>query len=198
MLDEVELVALCKKGVLKAFGELIQRHERRLYGTLFHVLHNAEDARDALQDSFLQAYQSLDKFEGRSDFYTWLYRIGINVAITYKRKRRPVASLETGRRDPSADPPDPSNASEPSHAMVRAEQSSLIWKALGRLPKRDRALLVLKDMEGLCYEELAEVLDIPIGTVRSGLHRARLKLWRLLKDLEECNNGPHANGGARR
>jgi RNA polymerase sigma-70 factor (ECF subfamily) len=184
MLDDVELVAQCKEGSLHAFGELVQRHERRLFATLYHILHNAEDARDALQDAFLYAYQYLNQFEGRADFYTWLYRIGVNAAISFKRKRRFASSLETCRSGESLDPTDPSRASEPSHAMVCAEQATTVWNALGRLPKRDRTLLVLKDMEGLCYQDLADTLGIPIGTVRSSLHRARLKLWRMLKDHE--------------
>jgi RNA polymerase sigma-70 factor, ECF subfamily len=184
MLEDLELVAQAKDGSLEAFGELIQRHERRLFSTLYHILHNSEDARDALQDAFLYAYQYLHQFQGRADFYTWLYRIGVNAAISFKRKKRFGASLETARSGELLDPMDLSRASEPSHAMVRAEQATTVWNALGRLPKRDRALLVMKDMEGLCYQELAEALEIPIGTVRSSLHRARLKLWRMLKDHE--------------
>ena len=187
MLDDVQLVVLCKEGRLDAFGELIQRYEKRLFATMYHILHNAEDARDALQDAFLLAYRSLDQFEERSEFYTWLYSIGVNAASTFKRRQRPRSSLETCRNGHSFDPPDLSHASEPSHALVCAEETTLVWAALGRMRKRDRAVLVLKDIEGLCYQDLATFLNMPIGTVRSRLHRARLKLLRLLK--EQKNGG---------
>ena len=98
MLDDIQLVDLCKEGRLDAFGELIRRFEKRLFPSLYHILQNSEDARDALQDTFLFAYQSLDKFEGRSDFFTWVYRIGVNTALTYKRKRRRTCSLITWGR----------------------------------------------------------------------------------------------------
>jgi RNA polymerase sigma-70 factor (ECF subfamily) len=181
MLDDLHFVALCKEGQLDAFGELIRRYENRLFFPLYQILQNAEDARDALQDAFLLAYQSLNGFEGRCDFYTWLYRIGVNTALTYKRKRRRACSLNTRLDGKSHDPVDASRASEPSHALTCAEQSTMVRNALRRLGKNDRALLVLKDMDGLRYQEVADLLKVPIGTVRSRLHRARLKLWKLLQ-----------------
>jgi RNA polymerase sigma-70 factor (ECF subfamily) len=182
MSDDVQLVALCKAGSLDAFGELVHRYEGRLFATMCSILYNAEDARDALQDTFLLAYESLDKFEGRSDFYTWLHRIGVNAAITFKRKRQSVSSLDQDGNGQSWEPPDTSHGSEPSHSMVCAEESTMVRKALARLSPRDRALLVLKDIEGLRYAELAVRLRMPLGTVRSRLHRARLKLLRLLSE----------------
>jgi len=185
MLDDAQLVALCKEGRLDAFGELVQRYENRLYPSLYYILQNAEDARDALQDAFLAAYQSIDRFDGRSEFYTWLYRIGVNSALTNKRKNRRIGSLNAGHEGKDLDPVDASHASEPSHAMTSAERSAMVWKALSRLTTNDRAMLILKDMEGLRYQDVADLLKVPLGTVRSRLHRARLKLLELLKETED-------------
>ena len=188
MLDDAQLVALCKEGRLDAFGELVKRYENRLFPTMYHILQNAEDVRDALQDAFLCAYQSLEQFEGRADFYTWLYRIGVNSALTSKRKGRRLCSLDAGVDGRPADLVDSSRVTEPSHAMTCAEQATMVWSALSRLSSKDRAMLVLKDMEGLRYQQVADVLNVPIGTVRSRLHRARLKLFELLKDTHETRN----------
>ena len=185
MLDDLQLIALCKEGRLDAFGELIQRHESRLFPALYHILQNAEDARDALQDTFLSAYQSVGQFEGRCEVYTWLYRIGVNAALSYKRKRRRACSLSISDDGKILEPVDLSRASEPSQALFSAEQFTTVWEALSRLTTNDRALLVMKDMEGHRYQEVADLLKVPIGTVRSRLHRARLKLWKLLKEKNE-------------
>lgn len=187
MSEDLKLIALCREGRLDAFGDLIKRYESRLFPALYHILQNAEDARDALQDAFLCAYQSLDQFEGRADFYTWLYRIGVNAALTHKRKRRRACTLNLCDEGRTLEPVDVSRASEPSHALTRAEQFTMVWDALSCLTTNDRALLVLKDMEGMRYKEVADLLKVPIGTVRSRLHRARLKLWELLKEKDEGN-----------
>ncbi len=180
MTDEQQLVALCKSGRMDAFGELVRRHQSRLFTQVSRILPNEEDARDVVQSTFLLAYQALDRFEGRSDFSTWLYRIGVNTAFTFKRKQRPLASIDASRGGAGMDCPDRSRGSEPAAGLVCSEEATLVVKALGRLSTPDRTLLIMKDVDGLRYEELAAILRIPIGTVRSRLHRARLKLRGLL------------------
>lgn len=118
-------------------------------------------------------------------FFTWLYRIAVNTAISHKRKQRVLLSID-GHRDGEAglEPLDPSDLSRPSHGLEQAEQASRIQRALARLSPEHRAVLVMKDMEGQKYEHMAEVLDVPIGTIRSRLHRARLELRTLLEQDE--------------
>lgn len=180
--DDSRLIADCLAGRTAAFGELVRRYQDRLYNTVYRLVDNAEDAQDVVQDAFLNAYQSLGSFKGDSQFFTWLYRIAFNTAISLKRKQRAVLSLRAGRTDEGGvEPLDPSEESRPEHALERAEQERRIQRALARLSPEHRAVLILKDMEGQKYEAMAEILQVPIGTVRSRLHRARLELRELLQ-----------------
>jgi RNA polymerase sigma-70 factor (ECF subfamily) len=183
--DDHRLIAECLKGRSEAFGELVSLYQDRLYNTVFRLVDNAEDARDVVQEAFLSAYQSLQSFKGDSLFFTWLYRIAVNTAISYKRKQRIVLRFQGGGEEP-AEPPDPSEANRPEHAMEMAEEEKRVHEALNRLSPEHRSVLIMKDMEGQKYEDMAEILRVPIGTVRSRLHRARLELRDiLLKDQQE-------------
>jgi RNA polymerase sigma-70 factor, ECF subfamily len=184
--DDHRLIAECLQGDTAAFGVLVRRYQERLYNTVYRLVGNAEDSYDVVQESFLSAYQSLDSFKGDSLFFTWLYRIAVNTAISLKRKQRAVVSIDAGRNgEPGIEPPDPSELSRPGHALEQAEQGRRIQEALARLSPEHRAVLVMKDMEGQKYEIMAEVLEVPIGTIRSRLHRARLELRELL-EKDEC------------
>jgi RNA polymerase sigma-70 factor (ECF subfamily) len=184
--DDRRLIAECLQGRTAAFGELVQRYQDRLYHTVYRLVDNAEDARDVVQDAFLHAYQSLDGFKGDAQFFTWLYRIAVNAAISQKRKQRPVLSLDRGRNeeDTQAEPLDASEFSRPGRALEQAEQDRRIQDALNRLSPEHRTVLILKDMDDQKYETIAEILRVPIGTVRSRLHRARMELRQLLQDPE--------------
>lgn len=184
--DDSRLIAECLAGRTAAFGELVRRYQDRLYNTVYRLVDNAEDAQDVVQDAFLSAYQGLGSFKGEAQFFTWLYRIAVNTAISLKRKQRAVLPLRTGPADESgAEPLDRSEDSRPEHALERAEQERRIQQALGRLSPEHRAVLILKDMEGEKYETMAEILQVPIGTIRSRLHRARLELRELLRRDDE-------------
>jgi RNA polymerase sigma-70 factor (ECF subfamily) len=180
--DDSFLIAQSVRGDRSAFGELVHRYQDRLYNTVYRVLGNAEDSQDVVQDAFLSAYQSLHHFKGDSRFFTWLYRIAVNSAISLKRKQRVVlsADLPTSRQA-AAEPLDESDASQPSSPLERAEEEQRLQAALGRLTPEHRAVLVLKDIEGEKYETIADILQVPIGTIRSRLHRARLELRDLLQ-----------------
>jgi RNA polymerase sigma-70 factor (ECF subfamily) len=175
------------KGDTAAFGELVRRYQDRLYGTVYRLVDHAEDAQDVVQDAFLNAYQALDSFKGDSLFFTWLYRIAVNTAISMKRKQRVVISMDVGRPEGVvAEPADTSEFSRPGQALEQAEQELRIQRALGQLSPEHRAVLVMKDMEGQKYETMAEILQVPIGTIRSRLHRARVELRDILsKDEKE-------------
>ncbi|HZT78952.1 MAG TPA: sigma-70 family RNA polymerase sigma factor [Gemmataceae bacterium] len=183
--DSYHLIAECLDGDTAAFGELVRRYQDRLYNTVYRLVDNPEDAHDVVQEAFLNAYQSLDSFKGDSRFFTWLYRIAVNTAISQKRKHRAVVSIDQGRSgEMSLEPPDESEYSRPGEAMERAEEERRIQAALNRLSPEHRAVLVLKDIEGHKYEMIAEILGVPIGTVRSRLHRARAELREILEREE--------------
>jgi RNA polymerase sigma-70 factor (ECF subfamily) len=180
--DDRRLISECLAGRTAAFGELVRRYQDRLYKSIFRVVDNAEDAYDVVQEAFLNAYQSLNSFKGDAEFFTWLYRIAFNSAISLKRKRKAVLRFEWGLGEKnSAEPLDESAFSQPGTALERSEEDASLQIALNRLSPEHRAVLVLKDLEGQKYEDIAEILDVPIGTIRSRLHRARLELRELLQ-----------------
>lgn len=184
--DDRQLIAECLNGRSDAFGELICRYQDRLYNTVYRLLDNADDAQDVVQEAFLSAYQSLENFKGDALFFTWLYRIAINTAISLKRKKKAVLSLHVGGEEGGGiDPLDASEYGQPSHALEQVEQERRIQQALNRLSPEHRAVLILKDMEGQKYEAMAEILQVPVGTIRSRLHRARSELRDILKAQED-------------
>jgi RNA polymerase sigma-70 factor (ECF subfamily) len=180
--EDRQLIADCLGGQTAAFGELVRRYQDRLYNTVYRLVGNAEDARDVVQDAFLNAYQSLDSFKGDAQFFTWLYRIAFNTAVSLKRKQRVILRIESGPGAGGAqEPVDPSESSQPGHALEQAEEERRLHEAIQRLSTEHRAVLILKDLEGLKYEEMAEALQVPVGTIRSRLHRARVELRELLQ-----------------
>ena len=184
--DDHRLITECLNGDAAAFGVLVRRYQDRLYNAVYRWVDNAEDAQDVVQEAFLNAYQSLDSFKGEALFSTWLYRIAFNTAVSLRRKQRAVLSIEAYRNgEGKGEPEDPSPVSRPGHALEQAEQERRIQEALNRLSPEHRAVLVLKDMEGQKYETMAQVLQVPIGTIRSRLHRARLELRELLEQDEK-------------
>jgi RNA polymerase sigma-70 factor (ECF subfamily) len=178
--DDRRLIANCLGGRRDAFGELVSRYQARLYNAVIRVVDNPEDAADVVQDAFLNAYQSLHSFKGDAEFFTWLYRIAFNTAISLKRKKRATVSLDASGPEGGIDPDDPSEYIKPGAALQRSEEEAQLQEAMNRLSHEHREVLVLKDIEGLKYEEIAEILGVPIGTIRSRLHRARLELRDLL------------------
>lgn len=188
--DDQELIDACLAGRTEAFGRLVVRYQDRLYHTLIGVLGSPDDARDAAQDAFVHAFRKLDTFRGNSAFYSWLFRIAINTAISQKRRNRRLhASIEAARENAGIEPTDNRPDARPSHALETTEQQQLVQEALSQLADEYRTVLVLKEMEGLKYEEIAEIVDCPIGTVRSRIHRARAELREKLRAmLRESGN----------
>lgn len=181
--DDTELITRCRRGDSAAYGELVRRYQDRLYNTVYRLVGHEEDARDAVQDAFLSAYQSLRKFKGDSRFFTWLYRIAVNAAITRKRKDRLNNRVDSAH---NFDAPEPSVEDEPGRGLERADDERVLQTALNRMTPEFRVALVLKEIDGLKYEEIAEVVGVPIGTVRSRIHRGRLELTELLRDRIEA------------
>jgi RNA polymerase sigma-70 factor (ECF subfamily) len=184
--DDHSLVQACRDGRTEAFGLLVERYQRRLYPTVLRLVGSAEDAEDVLQDAFFRAFEKLGQFQGESSFYTWIYRIAVNLALSGHRRRRVRASHTSAQRPLAArglDAADLSAEADPALRLERAERERIVESALDRLAPEHRAVVVLKDFDGRRYEEIGAILDIPVGTVRSRLHRARCELRDLLRIL---------------
>ena len=181
MREDGALIEATLGGDPEAFGELVRKYQDRLYNMMVHMVVCREEAEDVVQDTFVQAFRKLSSFKGNSAFYTWLYRIAFNLSISRRRKKKPGASLDQRRDDQGLEPVD---ASESQAARLeREERSGQIHAALAELSEEHRAILVLREMEDCDYETIAEMLDLPIGTVRSRLHRARSQLRESLRHV---------------
>lgn len=178
--DDAALVAAAVAGERQAFAALVERHQARVLALLERLTGCREQARDLAQETFVSAYRKLAGFEHRSAFSTWLHRIACNHAAAAGRRRRPVVSLDAppARGRPAIQPV--AHVADVSAGLEQEDLARQIAAALGRLDGRYREVVILSDMQGTSYEEIAATLDIPVGTVRSRLHRGRLELRRLL------------------
>src|SRR5436305_10513678 len=139
--DENSLIAACRAGRTEAFGVLVQRYQDRLYPTMLRLTGSADDALDLLQDAFLRAFEKLDRFQGESSFYTWVYRIAINLALSGRRRRRSFLSLGSGRTGAAVEPVRDPRECDPSVPLERAERDCLIQDALNALAPDHRAVV---------------------------------------------------------
>ena len=176
-MNDEELIQQCLAGDKTAYEKLVLKYQDRLYNTMSRIAENNEDALDVVQETFLQAYLRLASFRQSSKFYTWVYRIAFNLAMGLRRKRKPNLSVETMFDEAGDEPTDDSIT--PLDRIGNEEMSKILWAAIDRLHDEYRSVIVLREIEGCSYEEISQILDLPVGTVRSRLHRAR----NLLKDL---------------
>jgi len=180
-----ELVALAQAGDRGAFEELIERHKHKAYHIAFGFARNREEAKDLSQEAFLKAFAYLKKFDGRSSFYTWFYRIVVNVCLDHKRRSKRRAADEFDETSESRiEPSHQMNNPLPLDQQVLAGQISLRVKtALQTLPAKQRTAFVLKNHQGLSIKEIAEMMDTAEGTVKVHLHRAVTALRRSLAEF---------------
>ncbi|MEN6558625.1 MAG: sigma-70 family RNA polymerase sigma factor [Thermoguttaceae bacterium] len=181
MSDDDPWIDQTLRGQPEAFGHLALKYQDRLFQAVFHMVGHAEDARDLVQESLVQAMLHLDSFERHCAFYTWLYRIAFNAAMSHRRRRRPTASVEQASERAGVEPSDRGDG--PLETLEREEQCRQVQEAIARLDADHRAVLVLREIDGRNYESIAAILDIPLGTVRSRLHRARLELRERLQAM---------------
>jgi RNA polymerase sigma-70 factor (ECF subfamily) len=177
------LVEATLSGNRQAFGALVERYQDRLFNMLVRVLGSPDDASEVLQDAFVQAYTKLETFRGSSQFYTWMYRVALNMACSFRRgnkRRYDEQSVEQIRELSGAEPVD--HSLPPEQTALRIEQAELVQAALLEISEEHRQILVLREMEDCSYEAIAEILDLPVGTVRSRLFRARLQLKERLEN----------------
>ena len=184
MNEDARLIDEALAGNARSFGELVRKYQDRLFNTMFQIVGSREEAEDVVQDSFVQAFIKLNSFQGARAFYTWLYRIAFNVSVSRRRRKRPDVSIDAIREVTGNDPI--SVADSPTARLEREESVEQVQRALDRLNEEHRSILILREMEGFCYEEISNVLNMPIGTVRSRLHRARIQLREELKETLEA------------
>lgn len=183
-INEKKLIARATSGDPAAFNSLMQQHEGRMYAVALRMCANREDAQDCLQEAMLRVYRAISGFKGESSFSTWVYRITMNTCLDElrKRKNRQTTSLDN-LLDMGWSPSDDTNVPE-KHAL-RGESRRMLQTAIENLPEDMRSAIVLRDIEGLSYEEIAKALDINIGTIKSRISRGREKLREKLKENSE-------------
>jgi RNA polymerase sigma-70 factor (ECF subfamily) len=187
--SEADVIERAKRGDHEAFRVLVERYQGRAYGLALRVLRNEEQARDAVQDAFLKVYGALGKFEGRSGFYTWLYRLVMNVCLDMKRRDRSgrhveweeERAVEIAQGAESLAPGGEGRESRgPAAELERAELREAMSRAIEALPEASRRTLELREIDGLSYAEIAESLGVPKGTVMSRLFHARRRVQAAL------------------
>lgn len=173
--DEKKLLAEAKNGNTDAFGKLVQRYQRRVYTVIYRFVRNHTEADDLAQEAFIRAFKAIGRFDLRYPFSPWIYRIAINLTLNHLKKRRlPMVDADLERK-PSAD--------NPVSVLEQVETRRKVHAAIARLPLKLRQVLVLRVYEDWPYSQIAQVLDIPIGTVMSRLARARQAVKEELKGL---------------
>jgi RNA polymerase sigma-70 factor (ECF subfamily) len=188
--DDVELVKRCQAGDSGAFNSLVTRYRSKIFTMVYGMVQNEQDALDLAQEGFLKAWKSIHRFKGESSFYTWLYRIMTNVTIDSLRRkgihgeaefddRIAAVNVEPGSRTT------PSSVPLPHKKLEHREIRDRIDEAIARLSPEHRAVIVMKEIEDLQYNEIADILSCSLGTVMSRLFYARKKLQSLLRDLYE-------------
>ncbi len=178
-----------KKQEKDQFERLAGESERQVYAVCYHMMSSREDAQDCAQETMLRAFKAFGSFRRDASFSTWITRIAMNVCTDALRKRRPVTSLDAMRDDTNFDLPD---AGPTAYAQLeQKERVRLLREGLDELPEEMRQIIVLRDMRGMSYEEIAAVLEVPLGTVKSRVNRAREKLSGILQKSSELFS-PHS------
>jgi len=183
--EELAVINRFKNGDESVFETVIFTHQDRIYNLCRYMLGNAHDAEDAAQDTFIKAYQNLKNFRPDSSLYTWLYRIAVNTCIDYKRKPFWESLFKRSSEGEALVLDPPSDEPSPERLYESKQTGAALQAALNRLSPKLRAVIVLKEIEGLSYEEIAAALDISIGTVKSRISRAREELKRFMKKFME-------------
>ena len=183
---EGDLVNRARRGDLHAYDELVKRYQQRIYATIYHMTSNHEDANDLAQEAFIKAYSALKSFKGGSSFYTWLYRIAVNKTINFLKQRKNKFHLSLNDIDFNAEH-DPDlmaliSDKTPTRDVALSELQKQLNEALLTLSEPHRMVVVLHDVQGLSHDEIAEIMDCNIGTVRSRLFYARQQLQGQLAD----------------
>jgi RNA polymerase sigma-70 factor (ECF subfamily) len=194
--EETDLISRCQQGDQEALKGIFEKYQKKVYRIAYGVVRQREDALDVVQEVFIKLFRSIKNFKGRSQFYTYLYRMTMNTAIDHARKtgKQSMASLdEEGSFQPSDEP-----EKGPERILLQKELEERVKMAMEKLPAEQRAAIIFKDVEGLSYQEMAEAMGCSIGTVMSRLHYGRKRMQELLKDYVELHGeGRDASNAAR-
>lgn len=187
--EERLLLDRCRKGERNAFDELMRRYERRVYSFAYRLCGNHADASEIATDTFVRVYNSISRFRGDSSFITWLFRITTNIFLDERKRQRarPQQSLEEiiELEESSVRRQVEDTGPTPDQVALSAERTHMLQQAIESLPEYQRVMIVMYHQEDRSYEEIAEVLDLPVGTVKSRLNRARLALRDRLSSFRE-------------
>jgi RNA polymerase sigma-70 factor (ECF subfamily) len=182
-----DLISAVREGKIEAFDQIVRRYESKVLGVLYGMMRNSDDARDVAQDVFVKAYKSVDKFRGDSKLYTWLYRITVNMAIDYMRKKQKKAKVEYNDEVKISDdnPAVPVDRINPSKTVQNKELRTKLQEAIEQLPEEQKSTFVLREMQDMSYQEIADVMNCSVGTVMSRLFYARKKVRDMIKPYLE-------------
>ena len=185
-----QLINEFKDGINPAFDEIVYRYKDRLVNFLFRYTGNRDDSEDLAQDAFIKLYRSKHLYQEIAKFSTWFYTIAINVAKTYIKKKSKLSTLSISDYDPENDKDFdiPANVLEPDEETNARLENYYIQKAINSLDDTYKEAIILRDIQDLDYKEIAKILDIPIGTVKSKINRGREKLKVILKDIYKPND----------
>jgi RNA polymerase sigma factor RpoE len=184
--DDTDLVRRAQRDDLRAYDELIRRYQERIYGTIYNMTSNHEDANDLAQETFIKAHRALKSFKGDSSFFTWLYRIAVNKTINFLKQRKNRAAMSLNDLDFNAEN-DPDLVALVSHKTPQrdaglSELQEKLNEAMQKLSEPHRLVVTLHDVQGLPHDEIAKIMDCNVGTVRSRLFYARQQLQAYLTD----------------
>jgi RNA polymerase sigma-70 factor (ECF subfamily) len=188
---EYLLIKKCKKGNIDAFQELIEKYQKTVYNIAFRMLKNPEDAMDISQEALIKVYKSIKSFDFKSSFSTWLYKIVVNTCIDFLRKKKSKVysidnPIKTDDGEIKREISDSTNA--PETLLDKKITKELVYNAINKLDDSHRTVIILRDIQGFSYQEISEILDCSLGTVKSRINRARNSLKEIiLKDKEQKN-----------
>ncbi len=189
-LTDEELIQAAQTGHTEGFTLLVRRYEQRLFRSMTRISGSPEDAEDICQEAFTRAWRAISKFRGESQFYSWVFRIALNLLRSSKRQLKASVSLDAVRDAIGDDLEDQRADVDPSHSMQVRDQQRVVQAAMDAMEESFRTVLVLTDLEEMSYEEIARVVDCPVGTVRSRIHRARQefrgRMERLLRQEQRA------------
>ncbi len=185
MSEEQQAILDCKAGRTESYRFIVDKYKVRAYQTAYYYTGNREDALDISQEAFYRAYRAIQRFDISKNFYTWFYKILKNLCINFLRNKKSRHTISGYSKDESYMPEIVSAEDDPQTVLEKNERSVLIKKALSALKDKDRDIIILKDFQDLSYAEIAEILEIPQGSVMSRLYYARKKLVKKLEFLNE-------------
>jgi RNA polymerase sigma-70 factor (ECF subfamily) len=194
---DARLIQRAQKGDARAFRELVERHQRRAFAIALGLVRDEQDAREIVQEAFVRVFRGLDGFNGSSSFFTWLYRIVKNLAIDLlRRPSRRETELEEQKDGELWEPLSGTLGLDPADELGRRRLAERIGRALDALPAYHRGVILMREVEGMSYEEMAEAMGISKGTIMSRLYHARRKLQRALRECytEEIGRAPECAG----